>query len=168
MDQERNNFRLIKQYENESFRNFVKRLRDQAEKCKFPDHEQTIKDQILEKSFLREHRAYIFQFKMNLEQLIDTGILLAGENTRTGTSRQSNSRLHQRWSFVDQANENNARTRVNDIQSRRSNSAVQVSSTENNDRQRAPSSSRRPTPYSENTASGSKYVGESRIKIFSS
>lgn len=56
---ERYIFRMMKQNENEKFEEFLLRLRHQAEKCKFPNEEENLLDQITEKCSSKELRKKI-------------------------------------------------------------------------------------------------------------
>lgn len=73
IDYERYIFRITVQERDESFESFVERLRIQVRKCRFPDIEMQLKDQIIEKCNSKELRQRAFEHEMSLKQLIFTG-----------------------------------------------------------------------------------------------
>lgn len=58
---ERHTFRGLKQEPDEKFEKFLVRLREQADKCHFPDRDENIIDQVTEKCYLPELRKKILQ-----------------------------------------------------------------------------------------------------------
>lgn len=84
LDYERYIFRLMTQEENETIEDYITRLRNQIRKCRFPDVEGQLKDQIIEKCSIKELRQRAFEYEMNLNELINIGKTLerAQRNSR--------------------------------------------------------------------------------------
>lgn len=86
---ERYIFRKIKQQDSEKFENFIIRLRNQAEKCKFTDAKEHIIDQITDKCCMNELRKRILLMKnedVNLDKTISEGNTLEIVNKQLQTS----------------------------------------------------------------------------------
>lgn len=94
IDEERYIFRCIAQRNLEPIASFVNRLRKQLAKCGYEEseHNQRLKEQIIEKCADEKLRKIAFQVGMNVESLVSTGTILEaggdGESSKSSTQRE--------------------------------------------------------------------------------